>query len=81
MNQFQFNEQLFQGLMDMEEACDAARSIMTANQNAALLVLFPVQHTSCDKAVTVKNRRLVEDRLMQSLDAGVRLLDGSPCLL
>lgn len=55
-------------LMDMEEACDAARSIMTANQNAALLVLFPVQHTSCDKAVTVKNRRLVEDRLMQFAD-------------
>lgn len=51
--------------MDLEEACDAARSITTANNNAILLVLFPLQHTSCDKAMTVKNRRTVEDRLFQ----------------
>lgn len=55
----------------MEDACEAARSITTANPNAALFVLFPLVHSSVEKSATIKNRRLIEDRLLQRL--GLRL--------
>ena len=51
----------------MNEACEAAKSIAGANANAALLVLYPVSHTSCEKKVCVEYRRQIEDKLFQSL--------------
>jgi len=52
------------GSAQISEACEAAKSIAGANPNSALLVLFPVPHTSLEKKTCVEYRRQIEDRLM-----------------
>lgn len=58
----------FRGQVSADEAADVGKSICNANENAALLCLYPIPHQSCDKAATIKHRRLLEDRLMSRLD-------------
>lgn len=51
----------------MDEACDCAKSIASANSNSALFVLFPIPHTSVEKNTCVDYRRIIEDRLRTCL--------------
>ena len=53
----------------VDEACDVAKTLTSLNANSALLVLFPIPHTACEKHTCVANRRYIEDRLMKSLSS------------
>ena len=62
--QFMFILYVLSGSAQVSEACEAAKSIAGANPNSALLVLFPVPHTSLEKKTCIEYRRQIEDRLM-----------------
>ena len=50
----------------MDEALDAAKTISAGNINACLLVLGPQIYSTQTAQATVKNRRLLEDKLLAS---------------
>ena len=54
----------------IDEGTDFSKAVSNANQSAALFVLMPAVHSGVDRQTVVSHRRLMEDKLMGSLDAG-----------
>lgn len=52
----------------IDEACEAARSICMTNANAAVFCMYPIPHTSLERSTCVGHRRVLEDRLMQTME-------------
>lgn len=55
------------GPMVLDEATEVIKSVCHGNSNAIGLVLLPVDHASIHHVTVVRNRRSLEDRLMQIL--------------
>lgn len=55
--------------MVLDEASEVIKSVCHSNSNAIALILLPVDHASIHHVTVVKNRRSLEDRLMQILVA------------
>ena len=63
-----FAEQLFHsGPMVLDEGLSAACSILANSENMALLTLFPMSLSKSTDHVTMKNRRLLEDKIVAHL--------------
>ena len=53
--------------MILDEAIDVAKTVCAGDQSAALFALLPLHHGSSDKTVVLKNRRLLEDKILKFL--------------
>ena len=54
---------IFKGPLIIDEAIEAAKSILNGNNSSVLLVLLP-HHRGSTPAGILKNRRLLEDKLI-----------------
>ena len=52
----------------MDESLEVAKQVCNSNPNSALLVLCPVFHGGVSQMAIVKKRRIMEDKLLSSLD-------------
>jgi len=52
----------------VDQAVDCSRAILNGNENAALLVLTPVQQSNAERQTVIKKRRVLEDKLMAKLE-------------
>lgn len=57
-----------QGVEIVDQAVDCSRAILNGNENAALLVLTPVQQSNAERQTVIKKRRVLEDKLMAKLE-------------
>ena len=62
-----------QGVEIVDQAVDCSRAILNGNENAALLVLTPVQQTKAEREATIKKRRVLEDKLMAKLEISLAM--------
>ena len=53
--------------MVVDEGLDVAKSISNSDAAAILLILQPLFHGSVEAKLVVRNRRLVEDKVMAKL--------------
>lgn len=51
----------------LDESVDVARTVSAGDESAVLFTLFPIGHGGTDKLVTMKNKRLLEDRIVKPL--------------
>lgn len=52
----------------MDECMEVAKQVCNTNPNCALLVLCPVAHGGVNQLAIMKKRRIMEDKLLSSLD-------------
>ena len=60
--------------MLIDEAVEVAKTVSNGDSNAILCALLPLQHASTDKETVMKNKRVLEDKIMG-------LLDWAQCVL
>jgi len=53
----------------VDQALESAKAILNGNPNSAMFVLYPVPVTKNDQAAAVKKRRILEDKLMATLNS------------
>ena len=57
-----------QGPLSIDEGINVMQSACTGNSSTMGFVMLPQYHSSTSKAVVLKNRRLLEDKLVGCLD-------------
>lgn len=59
------------GALLIDEAVDVGKTISNGDSSAVLWAHLPLWHASTDKFTVKNNKRMLEDKLMQSLANGV----------
>ena len=55
---------VFEVVLDVDEAIEVAKSMTNGDMNAMLFTMHPQMHSGIERAVIIRNKRQLEDKLM-----------------